>query len=132
MNAVALSLFDDLALAGPPGSSAQGSTRGSGVPAAPAPGAAPNVRASDPDTSHIAAAENEARASLRSQVHALLLAHPAGATDWELADLLGLDASEKPSVVNRRRECGAVDTGLRRPSPKGKPCVVWALTEEGS
>lgn len=85
----------------------------------------PVVGRHDPDTSHQAAAED--RTSLRMEVYDLLAAYPPGLTDWEITEALGLGDGDKPSVVNRRRECGAVDTLDRRPSPSGRPCVVWAL-----
>ena len=83
----------------------------------------------DPDTSRIAA-ESSNRDSLRTRVHNLLTAF-GPMTDWELWFLLDDPNVDKPSVVNRRRECGAVDTGERRPSPKGRPCVVWTLPGGG-
>lgn len=89
----------------------------------------PNVRHDDPDTSHIAAALE--RATLRQRVQVALARHPDGLTDWEITDALGLDAHRKPSVGKRRQECAAVDTGRRRPSPDGQPCVVWRIDERG-
>lgn len=85
----------------------------------------PNVRRSDPDTSHAAAALK--RVTLRSLVKTELRRHPDGLTDWELTARLGLDARRKPSVGKRRQEAGATDTGRRRPSPDGNACVVWAI-----
>lgn len=86
---------------------------------------AANVRPGDPETSHAAAALK--RVTLRQRVELVLSRHPHGLTDYELTDLLGLDRHRKPSVGKRRQELLAVDTGLRRPSPDGQPCVVWAL-----
>lgn len=84
----------------------------------------PNVRLGDPDTSRVAAGIE--RVTLRSRVDRVLRElHPAGITDWELTDLLDLPERRKPSVAKRRQELGAVDTGLRRPSPDGTPCIVW-------
>lgn len=85
----------------------------------------PVVGHHDPDTSHKAAAVD--RTSLRRQVQEILEANPNGLTDWEIWDATGRPGWDKPSVVNRRRECGAVETELRRPSPTGHPCVVWVL-----
>lgn len=85
----------------------------------------PNVRPTDPDTSHSAAALN--RCTLRSRAETVLRAHPDGLNDHELTVLLGLELRRKPSVAKRRQELGAVDTGLRRPSPDGQPCIVWRL-----
>lgn len=84
-----------------------------------------NVRRTDPETSRHAAAID--RSSLRGQVYVMLADHPDGLTDHELTQLLGLPPHRKPSVGKRRQEAGAFDTGLRRPSPDGHPCVVWAL-----
>lgn len=84
-----------------------------------------NVRRTDPETSRVAAGID--RTSLRGQVFATLADHPDGLTDHELTELLGLPAHRKPSVGKRRQEVSAVDTGLRRPSPDGHPCVVWTL-----
>ena len=83
-----------------------------------------SVRPSDPDTSHIAARLE--RHSLRDRVR-IILAGSDGLTDHELTAALRLDPAQKPTVGKRRQECGAVDTGLRRPSPSGSPCVVWRL-----
>lgn len=130
MTAEALTLFDGLALLGSlPESSAEGSTGGTRGSAAPAPGAAPNVRPSDPITSHIAAANNPGRERIAEKVRAILAAHPSGLTDWELFALTGYDPSLRASVIKRRGDAGAVDTGRKRPSPSGRPCVVWALRE---
>ncbi len=87
-----------------------------------------NVRASDPDTSHAAAAID--RTSLRARVENVLRRYSPGLTDWEITAALGLDPHRKPSVGKRRQEVGAVDTGHRRPSPDGQPCAVWRLPEE--
>ena len=90
----------------------------------------PVVGRHDPDTSRAAGSED--RTSLRMEVYDLLAAYPPGLTDWEITEALGLGVGDKPSVVNRRRECGAVDTFERRPSPSGRPCAVWALPEAQS
>jgi hypothetical protein len=89
--------------------------------------APPLARRSDPDTSHNAARLATGRISLKQAVRAILEDHPFGATDWEIWEATGLGIEHKPSVVNRRRECGAFDTFMRRPSPTGNPCVVWCL-----
>lgn len=83
-----------------------------------------SVRASDPDTSHAAAALE--RTSLRDRVR-WALESGVGLTDWDITEALGLDPVQKPTVGKRRQECGAVDSGRRRPSPSGSPCVVWVL-----
>lgn len=50
------------------------------------------------------------------------------ATDWEILVRLGLPERKRGSVAKRRQDTGAIDTGQRRPSPDGHPCVVWTLT----
>jgi len=86
------------------------------------------VRSTDPATSRIAAALK--RTTLRDRVEAALrAAGRSGATDWELTDLLGLGPEDKPSVGKRRQECRAVDSGVRRKTPKGLAAVVWLHPE---
>lgn len=87
-----------------------------------------SVSPSHPDTAHAAARTTPIRQTLRTQVHALLVAHPDGLTDFELCERLGLSLADKPSVGKRREECGAVDSLRRRPSPKGNPAAVWVLS----
>lgn len=84
-----------------------------------------NVRSSDPDTSHLAAVRPRSDSWLQAEIRELLLF--TRMTDWELTTNLGLPAYRKPTVGKRRQEIGAVDTGERRPSPMGRPCVVWTL-----
>ncbi len=87
-----------------------------------------NVRPSDPDTSHTAAAAaSPGREQIKQIVYNTLLEHPDGLTDWELLEATGLDRDLRGSVIKRRQDCGARDTGLRRLSPSGHPCIVWAL-----
>lgn len=86
---------------------------------------APAVRLSDPVTSHAAAARCRA-GSLARRVAEVLAAFPAGLTDREIAAVLG-EADRLGSVVKRRQDVGAVDTGLRRPTPSGCEAIVWAL-----
>lgn len=83
------------------------------------------ARPSDPQTSQQAAAIE--RHGLRDRVRIILAANPQGLTDHELTAALGLDPAQKPTVGKRRQECGAVDTGVRRPSPTGSSCIVWAI-----
>lgn len=92
--------------------------------------ALPNVRHTDPRTSHIAAARD--RTFIRDLVVEALNATPGGLTDWELTEAVGLEPIDKPTVGKRRQECGArrvlVDgEPLTRPSPKGTQCQVWTL-----
>lgn len=85
----------------------------------------PNVRPSDPSTSHAAALPR--RDTLRHRVELALRRHPSGLTDWEITDQLGLPDRRKPSVAKRRQELQAVDTGLTRKSPDAHDCTVWRL-----
>lgn len=92
-----------------------------------------NVRATDPATSRAAAAIP--RSTLRARVEDVLLAHPAGLTDWELVDLLGEPDRRKPSVTKRRQEAGAVPVvdlfgePVTRRSPFGCQATVWVLPQ---
>lgn len=83
------------------------------------------VRPTDPDTSHAAAALP--RRGIALAVYTALAEHPHGLTDYELLKHLGLPEYKRGSVAKRRADCGAKDTGVRRPSPDGNPMVVWAL-----
>jgi hypothetical protein len=91
------------------------------APALPFP-----ARTTDPDTSQSAAALP--RVTLREQVRCALTVHPSGLTDWEITAYLGLPDRRKASVGKRRQELGAIDTGLRRRSIDGQPCIVWRLS----
>jgi hypothetical protein len=96
------------------------------APALPFP-----ARASDPQTSHQAAALD--RVTLRARVshaltqNAIWAPEDGGLTDWEITHILRLPDRRKPSVAKRRQELGCVDTGTRRPSPDGRPTIVWRL-----
>jgi hypothetical protein len=65
------------------------------------------------------------------RVRRVLLEHPAGLTDHEIADLLG-EPNRKPSLGRRRAQLGAVKVEkspgewLTRKS-HGVSCVVWRL-----
>jgi hypothetical protein len=64
--------------------------------------------------------------------------HPAGLTDFELAEKTG---RQQTSIGKRRGECaraGLVDVVmnadgklLKRPSPSGADALVWRITEQG-
>ena len=87
-----------------------------------------NVRASDPNTSMMAALlDPVGRQTIRKRVaRALKAAGLRGLTDYELADLLNL---QQNSVGKRRgelRDEGFVrDSGETRKGPSGSPCIVW-------
>lgn len=133
MTVQALSLFADLALAGPPSSSAEGSTRSTRDTRHPAPGAAPNVRPSDPHTSHAAAADSEGRHGIAQRVLAVHERYPLGLTDHELFALTGLPARCWGSVVKRRADFAhCVDSGRTRMGPNGRECIVWVLPGGGA
>lgn len=90
----------------------------------------PSVRVNDPDTCQ---EPSDTRMS-KGRLAALTAhhAHPAGLTDFELADLVG---SQQTSAGKRRGEL--VEAGLivattdRRPAPSGKPVIVWRITPLG-
>ncbi|MCB1272491.1 MAG: MarR family transcriptional regulator [Microthrixaceae bacterium] len=91
------------------------------------------ARATDPDTSHDAAAMQTPERRARGQwlaLHHLAMNGPL--TDFELAALTGW---QQTSIGRRRKEL--VDAGLaeraegRRPTPSGATAAVWRITEAG-
>jgi len=86
-------------------------------------------RVPDRDTS-IAAARSAASSAGKSRALALeiLRNHPKGLTDFELADLAGM---QQTSIGKRRGELVAQglvrDSGRRRPSTTGSPAIVWEV-----
>lgn len=90
----------------------------------------PSVRVNDPDTCQ---EPSEFRMS-KGRMAALAghVQRPDGLTDFELADLIG---SQQTSAGVRRKELEraglVVATTNRRPSPSGKPVIVWRITEQG-
>jgi predicted ArsR family transcriptional regulator len=66
--------------------------------------------------------------ALRSQLLALLLKHPRGLTDTEMAEALGL---ARLDVARRRSELVTqhlvVDTGHKHYGRNGRPAVIWQL-----
>lgn len=94
----------------------------------------PTARATDPRTSHEAAASVRPRAgsSRARALVALAAAGTSGLTDFELADRTGVPQT---SIGVRRKEltrAGLVEpTELRRPSPSGTPALVWVITPLG-
>jgi len=86
------------------------------------------ARATDPDTSHEAARDAAPTAQTnRALALRILRDYPGGLTDFELAEITGL---QQTSIGKRRgelRDAGLVyDTGRRRPSPSGSRAIVWA------
>lgn len=83
------------------------------------------TRPSDPDTCHSAAQNVLPRVQNdRERVRAYLEAVGVPQTDFEIAAALGGLAT---SLGKRRLEIGAVDSGLRRPSPSGSAAICWRL-----
>ncbi len=87
----------------------------------------PLARATDPGTSHGAAAQARTRAPRHRELALRILQeHPEGLTDFELGAYCGL---QQTSIGKRRLELqrmGLVEaTGERRPSPSGTPAMVW-------
>ena len=93
----------------------------------------PTARASDPGTSHAAAATASLRAATdRALVLRIHQQWTSGLTDFELAELAG---RQQTSLGVRRgdlRKAGLIrDSGLKRPAPSGSPATVWVITDEG-
>lgn len=93
----------------------------------------PVARLTDPETSHMAAADAKRTApTWRSRCLLALAEHPDGLTDFELAEKVG---SQQTSAGKRRHEL--VDAGLvefawlHRPSPTGSKARVWKITAAG-
>lgn len=87
----------------------------------------PRARRTDPDTSHQAAVRATlTAASGRKIALDTHRDHPAGLTDFELADITGI---AQTSIGVRRCELvrlGLIEkTDFRRPSPSGSPAIVW-------
>jgi len=89
-----------------------------------------SARNSDPETSHLAAegAHRTAHAFREECYRALMVAGPAGLTDFELADRVG---RQQTSAGKRRGELvtrGVVeDSGQRRRTPSGSTAIVWRV-----
>lgn len=95
----------------------------------------PIARASDPITSHQAAAATAPRAGTtraRALV-ALAAAGHRGLTDFELAARTGLGQTSVGVRRKELRDAGLVEaTDERRPSPSGTPALVWRITDPGT
>lgn len=92
----------------------------------------PTARTTDPWTSHEAArrAKPKAETNRALALKALRAAGPAGLTDFQLAEVTGV---QQTSIGKRRGElvkAGLVEKvpGVRRPSPSGSPAQVWRAT----
>lgn len=91
------------------------------------------ARASDPETSYIAA---EAHPSVRAHDRRMTLqahAHyPDGLTDFELGKIIGRQQTSAGKRRGELRDAGLIEaTELRRPAPSGSPAIVWRITDAG-
>ena len=85
----------------------------------------PNVRNTDPDTSHMAAAPDRASDRIRV-LEALKDAADNGLTDFELGVIVGRQQTSAGKRRGELRDLGFVyDSGLRRPAPSGSLAIVW-------
>lgn len=90
----------------------------------------PSARNTDPDTSH--AAKQFRLNEDRIDVLGLHVRHPAGMTDYELADRMGRQFNSVNVRRGELRNHGYIeDTGTRRPAPSGSSCIVWRITPAG-
>lgn len=89
------------------------------------------ARPTDPDTSWMAAAD----ASIKADTHRALVlathrAHPEGLTDFELADLVGLQQTSCGKRRGELRDRGyIVNAGMKRAAPSGSMAIVWIAVE---
>lgn len=85
-------------------------------------------------TSRAAAVAAEPSAgSQRARVLDALRAHPAGLTDHELQERLGLNPStQRPRRIELVRAGLVVDSGEERETPSGRRAVVWVATGQES
>lgn len=88
-----------------------------------------------PDDARPTQVDTRDRYSDRERVRRLLLEHPEGLTDWDIADLLG-EPLRKGTFCRRRAECGAVPVRDADGEPvtrvsHGSRCMVWRLEPGG-
>ena len=97
----------------------------------------PMSRGTDPETSHEAAAFAKFRSSKHRRMALLSLYKYGSLTDFELADITGL---QQNSIGKRRCDCmraGLVTVLLngvgkvKRRTPSGASALVWTLTPKG-
>lgn len=93
----------------------------------------PNVRPTDPDTSHAAAARKPSRRLIDRQACLVIHAsHPAGLTDFELAVMMNRQQTSAGKRRGELRDAGYIEDSLiRRPAPSGSNAIVWRVTEAG-
>lgn len=65
-------------------------------------------------------------------VRRILERFPDGLTDDELWLATGLSHKHHGSVVKRRKDAGAVDTGRKGLSLSNRSCTIWALPGDPS
>jgi hypothetical protein len=92
-----------------------------------------NVRRSDPDTSHEAAADQTPRKNGPLHAAVLLFLYWQGRrTDEEISDALGGPESSPRKRRGELQAAGLIeDTGARGTSRFGKPMIVWRLSDTG-
>lgn len=90
----------------------------------------PNVRRTDPDTSHAAAAPLRLKDRVRVlNVHSN---NPEGLTDFELADIVGRQQTSAGKRRGELRDLLMIEDSLtRRPAPSGSMAIVWRITDLG-
>jgi DNA-binding MarR family transcriptional regulator len=97
----------------------------------------PVARNTDPDTSHDAAKDATFSASKHRRLALFALYDHGPLTDYELADVTGL---QQNSIGKRRGDCawaGLVEKFViagvvqKRPAPSGSLSIVWTLTPKG-
>jgi hypothetical protein len=83
-------------------------------------------------TSQKAAAAAAQRRGPKTARYLRLLSERGAQTDHEAAGALSLPLSSICSIRNSAVDCGLVVRGVaERPSPYGKACSTWQLTEAG-
>ena len=104
---------------------------------------APTARATDPDTSHMAARDATANAAtnLDLALMAIHLAGDRGLTDFDLAAATGIqqtsigvrrgELAKAGLVVKCLRLIGGTMHKYKRPSPSGSLSQVWVCTTSG-
>jgi DNA-binding transcriptional ArsR family regulator len=95
------------------------------------PGVEPVARSTDPGTSWAAAHDATPKAPThRARVLQALRSIPGGLTDYELAELVGLQQNSAGKRRGELRDAGLVeDSGRRRPAPSGSKAIVWKVVE---
>ncbi len=87
----------------------------------------PRARNSDPWTSHAAAASLDDDVTARLYRIIIAALKVAAGTQYEIADLTGLDHYQVNKRLPELERLGlAKPTGETRPGPSGRQCRVWA------